>query len=257
MAIKFKRGDRFGRLTIVDDTYSFSKADGGGNIRRYWRCICECGNETYVAASFLKSGSIQSCGCLTKDKIIEASRIDEIGNRYGKLTVIEYAYTKNNRAYWKCKCDCGNYLIVQAPHLRTGNTQSCGKCTRLSVGEEKICRYLIENNICYDREVTFSTCRDIQMLPFDFAIYQNDNLYCLIEYQGKQHYIATGGWSDEEQLKYVQNHDFIKEQWAKDNNIPLYIIPYWEFENIESILSNIIDAEASDMEESQDVEEEN
>ena len=95
MAIKFKRGDKFGRLTIVDDAYSFSKADNGGNIRRYWRCICECGNETYVAASFLKNGSIQSCGCLIKDKTIEASRIDEIGNRYGKLTVIEYACTKN------------------------------------------------------------------------------------------------------------------------------------------------------------------
>ena len=85
----------------------------------------------------------------------------------------------------------------------------------------------------------------------------NDNLYCLIEYQGKQHYIATGGWSDEEQLKYVQNHDSIKEQWSKDNNIPLYIIPYWEFENIESILSNIIDAEEPDMEEYQEVGEEN
>ena len=72
MAIKFKRGDKFGRLTIVDDAYSFSKADNGGNIRRYWRCICECGNETYVAASFLSN--------IIKAEAPDIEEVEEVSN---------------------------------------------------------------------------------------------------------------------------------------------------------------------------------
>lgn len=36
---------------------------------------------------------------------------NEIGNRYGKLLVIEKAIKPEGRpkgAYWLCQCDCGN-----------------------------------------------------------------------------------------------------------------------------------------------------
>lgn len=53
--------------------------------------------------------------------------INEIGNVYGYLTVIERApNNKDGRAMWKCKCKCGNEVIVLGKHLRSGNTQSCG-----------------------------------------------------------------------------------------------------------------------------------
>lgn len=51
--------------------------------------------------------------------------IDELGKRYGRLTVIEKVKV-NNRTKWKCKCDCGNEILVFGSQLRTGNTQSCG-----------------------------------------------------------------------------------------------------------------------------------
>ena len=52
---------------------------------------------------------------------------NEIGNKYGYLTVIERApNSKDGRAMWKCKCDCGNEVIVLGKHLRSGNTKSCG-----------------------------------------------------------------------------------------------------------------------------------
>lgn len=51
----------------------------------------------------------------------------EIGNTYGYLTVIERApNTKDGHARWKCRCKCGNELIVLGKHLRSGNTKSCG-----------------------------------------------------------------------------------------------------------------------------------
>ena len=52
---------------------------------------------------------------------------DEIGNTYGYLTVIERApNNKEGRAMWKCKCKCGNEVVVLGKHLRSGNTKSCG-----------------------------------------------------------------------------------------------------------------------------------
>lgn len=50
---------------------------------------------------------------------------DETGNRYGKLTVLSYE-TTNDKAFWKCRCDCGNITIVAGDKLRSGRTTSCG-----------------------------------------------------------------------------------------------------------------------------------
>lgn len=52
---------------------------------------------------------------------------DETGNTYGYLTVIERAENdKDGHARWKCRCKCGNEVIVLGKHLRSGNTKSCG-----------------------------------------------------------------------------------------------------------------------------------
>ncbi len=53
--------------------------------------------------------------------------IDLTGQRFGKLTVIERsANSKDGKAYWKCKCDCGKETIVRSSNLRGGQVQSCG-----------------------------------------------------------------------------------------------------------------------------------
>ena len=61
---------------------------------------------------------------------------------------------------------------------------------------------------------------------FDFLI---ENTY-LIEYDGEQHYF---GWSyDIEDLKIQQQRDEYKNQWCKDNNIPLIRIPYTKLDTL-------------------------
>lgn len=50
-------GKRFGRLTVTE--YAGKRA----GMHR-WRCICDCGRETVVGQSLLKSGKTKSCGCL-------------------------------------------------------------------------------------------------------------------------------------------------------------------------------------------------
>lgn len=52
---------------------------------------------------------------------------DLMGQRFGKLTVIECMGKLDGRRYsWKCICDCGNEIIVQTSRLTSGNTKSCG-----------------------------------------------------------------------------------------------------------------------------------
>lgn len=96
----------------------------------------------------------------------------------------------------------------------------------------KISQLLQKNNIPYVMEKTFDTCRSPltgQKLRFDFYV---NNSY-LIEYDGEQHFIArNSGWSTDEQLQKTQLYDSIKDQWCKDNNIPLIRIKYTQFNNL-------------------------
>ena len=61
-------------------------------------------------------------------------KINEIGNRHGRLTIVEDAgRDKQGRASWRCVCDCGNEVIVSGHSLRNGNTRSCGCLQRDAV----------------------------------------------------------------------------------------------------------------------------
>ena len=52
--------------------------------------------------------------------------IEEVGNIYGRLTVISRAENKDNRAQWLCNCECGNQIVVSGKLLRNGHVKSCG-----------------------------------------------------------------------------------------------------------------------------------
>ena len=67
-------------------------------------------------------------------------RINEVGNRYGRLTVVEYAWTRKNNgkyAMWRCKCDCGKEVVCSGHNLREGNTKSCG-CLNIENSTKRI-----------------------------------------------------------------------------------------------------------------------
>jgi len=58
-------------------------------------------------------------------------KINEIGNRYGRLVVIgEAGKTPQGQYRWKCLCDCGNEKVVRGVHLRDERTKSCGCISR-------------------------------------------------------------------------------------------------------------------------------
>lgn len=68
---------------------------------------------------------------------IEMKKIDMIGNKFGRLTVLsEEGKDKHRKILYKCKCDCGNIIITHGTRLRTGRVLSCG-CYRLERLREK------------------------------------------------------------------------------------------------------------------------
>lgn len=52
---------------------------------------------------------------------------DETGSRYGRLVALEHVgKTKDRKALWRCRCDCGGSITTTGKRLRDGTTQSCG-----------------------------------------------------------------------------------------------------------------------------------
>ena len=216
------RNQKFGKLTVLE--LSDKKGINNSSI---WKCQCDCGKITYVTTNCLTSGGTQSCGC--------GSSKNEIGNTYGKLTVIDYADRpedmKNPGAYWLCQCECGNIVIKNGRLLRSGTVQSCG-CL-CSKGEEKIKDILTKNSINFISQYNFNDCifpNTNKLAKFDFYI--PDKNY-LIEYDGEQHFrIAFRSRGDTDLFEKIQFRDEFKNQYCKNHNIPLIRIPYTKYETL-------------------------
>ena len=232
---------RFGRVTVLykhEENTSY-------NVRR-WHCRCDCGKEFDSPSSSLLNGHTKSCGCLQSELTSTRSVKDIIGKKFGKLTVLERynQNTKDRKAKWICLCECGNTSIHSGKDLRNGSIKSCG-CEK-SKGEYSIAQFLLMNNYIIEKQKKFDDCRSILPLPFDFCVYDNDDILFLCEYDGIQHYQPTKfskNTTDEDaelNFVYLKERDEIKTNYCKDNNIPLLRIPYWEFDNIEKILTNYI-----------------
>ena len=202
---------RFGMLVAL---YPIKK-----NNRIFWHCHCDCGNEKDIRADALTRNISKSCGCQVQ------KRINLIGQKFGLLTVIEML--PNDQC--KCLCDCGNEIIVLGHNLKRGNTRSCGCFLNRSRGETKIKQLLDENNILFKKELSLPNLKGKGggFLRFDFGIYKQQQLIYLIEFDGEQHYILNG-YSG----KFLKENDQIKNNWCKENNIPLIRIPYTHLENL-------------------------
>lgn len=201
-------GKRINKLTVL--SYQGAGSDG----HRMFLCQCDCGNQITVSGTRLKNNKINSCG--------HCHPQEEIGKKYGKLTVLEYAYSKNQKRYWKCKCECGNTVFVSTSHLHSGHTRSCG-CIK-SYGEDFIFQLLSSWGVNFKKEYSFSDLVDVKPLHFDFIIFGKKTL--AIEFDGEQHFYASAGWGGQEKLQYVKCHDSIKEQYCKTYDIPLLRIKY-------------------------------
>lgn len=110
-------GKKFNFLTVIERDFSRKGV--------YWLCQCDCGNIKSIRNDHLKEGRVKSCGCYNKKYASERSKIDMIGTKWGKLTVVSYDETSYGaKAKWLCKCDCGNpnLISVYGTDLRSGHS---------------------------------------------------------------------------------------------------------------------------------------
>lgn len=107
-------GKRYGRLVVL--SYTGRKYHSSPIVR----CRCDCGKEIETNLNKLHTGHTKSCGCL------KIRHKDLTGQRFGRLTVLEFAYKQGQKNYWKCQCDYGNVCYVWTAWLTDGTTVSCG-----------------------------------------------------------------------------------------------------------------------------------
>lgn len=204
---------------------------GNKNKHRRAICRCRCGNRFDVSVSELMGGKVKSCGCYRKIVLSELHSHDLLGNKYEHFTVEKKIGVNQHREVeWLCHCECGDYFVASSNRIEKGYVLSCG-CIR-SEPEIIIKKILDDHHIQYTREKTFIGCKYINNLPFDFYL----NSYGIaIEYDGEFHYNQYGDFND---LESQQKRDAIKTKYCEENDIILLRIPYWEKDNIESILSD-------------------
>lgn len=73
---------KFGRLQPIE-LDRVQVYPSGGRVR-FWRCLCDCGQETVVAHGRLRDGGVMSCGCLRREMVAAKN------TRHGKSKCPEY-----------------------------------------------------------------------------------------------------------------------------------------------------------------------
>lgn len=131
----------------------------------------------------------------------------------------------------KCKID-GNEWMAMPDKILHG--QGCPQCNE-SQGERAIRQWLDAHNIRCVYQKSFSDCKDIKPLPFDFYLPDHN---VLIEYDGKQHYEPISHFGGEQSFNRTKRHDNIKTEYCKNNNINLLRIPY--FKDVDEELNNFL-----------------
>lgn len=166
---------------------------------------------------------IQKVKALANDEYIV------LGEYINNHTKIKMKHNTCNSEYYVCPSD---FL----------SGRRCPICNEPK-GERKIRHLLENNNINFLPQFTKPDCKDIKPLPFDFAIFEDKEktiLKSLIEYDGIGHYdIESFG---KKSYYAIKKHDKMKDKYCKEYSISLLRIPYWKFDNIETILktNNII-----------------
>lgn len=163
--------------------------------------------------------------------------IDELTN--GEYTLLSEYKTMNDKVLIRHNV-CGSIYEV-TPHNFLDSGNRCPFCTT-SHGELYINKYLSDTNSNYDTQKEFDGLIGLGggNLKYDFVIYSDKEgikVQYLIEYDGEFHFYPIMG---KKQFNKQQEHDKRKDKYCIDKNIKLIRIPFWDFDNINTILDDIL-----------------
>ncbi|MCB8639961.1 MULTISPECIES: hypothetical protein [unclassified Holdemanella] len=143
----------------------------------------------------------------------------------------------NRSTKMKFHCTIHNYDFESAPCDILNRSSCCPKSQRF-IKEKEVGDMLDSWGIKYIPQKSFQECKDVNALPFDYYLTDNN---ILIEYQGEQHYkpvkFGTQNFQEaQDKYEYTKKHDEIKRQYCESKNIPLIEIPYWEYDDLQYYL---------------------
>lgn len=104
----------------------------------------------------------------------------------------------------------------------------------MSKGEEKIISLLKKGGYKFEREKSF---KDLKRgtYRFDFYVYCGRAKKCIIEFQGQQHYVYVSKfYRSRADFEKAKERDRRKISYCLAHDIPIYIIPYWELDNLKT-----------------------
>lgn len=140
----------------------------------------------------------------------------------------------NNMTNIRCRClNCNNKWSSRAGNLLSGTR--CPNCTKPK-GEYKIEKYLQKNSIPYVSQKRFDNLTGVGGKPlfYDFYLHETN---ILVEFNGEQHNRPINYFGGIDKFKVQQEHDKRKRDYAKEHNIDLLEIWYYDYDNIEQILN--------------------
>jgi len=152
--------------------------------------------------------------------------------RNGSLTPFDVTWCSGKEVWWKCK-KCNHEWKARISNRTSTNKTGCPECKEPK-GEKECKRVFDLKNVYYIPQKEFDGLIGLRggLLSYDFYL-PKYNL--LIEYQGEYHEFQQSHVS-ENKFKTQQEHDRRKREYAKDNNIKLLEIWYWDIDKIEKIL---------------------
>jgi hypothetical protein len=225
---------------------------------KYASWICHTCGHNWDAVIFSRTGL--KCGCpkcgkekASKNKRKSAAEISNLTITYPDLVKEwsglnsskpeEFSYGCQDVVYWKCLAGFDHPDYPARIANRTILHRGCPLCSE-SHGEKFIRKFLDLKFVKYIKQYRFDNCRDKRPLPFDFAIFDNNNnLLMVCEYQGKQHYESLSDYfkgdknKADKAFESQQKRDKIKKDYCIKNGIYLLEIPYWDQNNIPEILT--------------------
>lgn len=103
------------------------------------------------------------------------------------------------------------------------------------MGERIIADLLTKNKIKWKKEISFEDLKGKgkTLLRYDFGIYKDNKLVCIVEYDGEPHFNYIPFFHRNEfNFRQRKEMDRKKNSYCLARNIPLIRIPYWELENL-------------------------
>jgi len=152
-------------------------------------------------------------------------------------TPFDFNPSSNKTVWWKCQEEtCKNYEWKTAICNRINGHTGCPVC-RSSHGEKYILDVLLDLELMYIREQTFSDCKYKALLRFDF--YLPDFNLC-IEFDGIQHFEPVSFFGGKIGYELIRIKDKIKDQYCLKHGLRLIRIPYYNFNRIDQIIEETI-----------------